>query len=52
MLFYFVKFKKKGTILSKKYPKDYAIDGLDQRPIILIIHDENTFFVNNRRQKV
>lgn len=45
LLPYFVKFKEDNTILSKEYPNDCAVEGLNQQPIVT--HDESIFSANN-----
>ena len=52
LLRYFVKFEKNDKILPKEYPSDCAVGGPDQRPIIMITHDESTFFANDTQQKI
>ena len=52
LLPYFVEFSDNGSILSKVYPDDCAVRGSDQRPIIMITHDESTFSANDGRRKV
>ena len=52
LLPYFVEFFEDGTMVPKEYPDDCAVEGPDQRPIIMITHDESTFFINNWRKKV
>lgn len=49
---YFAEFGKDGSILPKEYLKDCKVDGSNQRPIIIIKHDESTFSTNNGRQKL
>ena len=49
---YFVEFSNNGSILPKVYPDDCAVGRSDQRPIIIITNDENTFSANNGRRKV
>ncbi len=52
LLPYFVEFFEDGTMVSKEYPDDCAVGGPDRRPIIMITHDESTFFANDWRKKV
>lgn len=52
LLPYFVEFSKDRSILPKKYLKNCIIKELNQRLIIMIIYNENTFLANNRYQKV
>ena len=52
LLSYFVEFFEDGTIVPKEYPDDCAVGALDQRPIIMITHDESTFSANDGRSKV
>lgn len=51
LLPYFIKFKKNGTILPKKYLKDYVVRGSDGQLIIMIIYDKSIFSTNNSYQK-
>ena len=44
--YYFIEFDKDRSILPKEYLKNCAVEGLDQRPIIMIIYNKNTFFAN------
>ena len=52
LLPYFVEFQDNGTILLKEYPKNCAVGGPNQRPIIMITYDESIFSANNSRRKV
>ena len=52
LLPYFVEFWDDGTILSKEYPEDCAVGGLNWQSIIMIIHDESTFSANDSRWKI
>ncbi len=52
LLSYFMEFSDDESILSKVYPDDYAVERLDQRPIIMITNDESTFSANDGRWKV
>ena len=52
LLAYFVEFSNDGSMLLKIYPDDCAVGGADQRPIIIITHDENTFSSNDGQWKV
>ena len=47
LLPYFVEFFDNGSILSKAYFDNCAIERSDQRPIIMITHNESKFFTNN-----
>lgn len=49
---YFIEFFKDDTISSKEYISDYVIRKPEKRLIIMITHDKNTFFANNRYKKV
>lgn len=49
---YFIEFGEDKSILSKEYPKDCKISGSNQRLIIIIIYNKNTFFANNEHQKM
>lgn len=51
LLPYLMEFSKDRSMLPQEYPDDYIIDGPDQRPIIIIIYNESTFFANNGYQK-
>lgn len=42
---YMVEFDKNGAIKVKEYP-------VERQPIVIITHNEYTFFVNNRVQRV
>lgn len=52
LLSYLIEFNKKKSILLKKYLKNYVVGGLNQRLIMRIIYNKNTFSVNNSYQKV
>ena len=52
LLPYLVEFKEDGFILPKEYSKDCAMGKSDQKPIILITHDKNTFLANDDCHKV
>lgn len=41
LLPYFVEFFKNGSILEKDYSDDCAIEGPNQKPIIIIIYDKS-----------
>lgn len=45
---YFVEFFKDGSILEKDYSDDCAIEGHNQKPIIIIIYDKSKFLANDR----
>lgn len=47
LLFYFDKFKKNGTILSKEYLDDFIIRVFGQWPIIIITYDKSIFSAND-----
>lgn len=49
---YIVEFEKDGAIKAKTYPSDCAVRGLNQRPIVVITHDECRFSRNDSIQKV
>ena len=51
-LSYFVKFEEDGKILPKKYPSGCAVEGLNQRLIIIITRDKSTFSANDNQQKI
>ena len=51
-LSYFVKFEEDGKILPKKYPSGCAIEGLNQRLIIMLTHDKSIFSANDNQQKI
>ena len=44
---YIVEFEEDGTMKAKTDPSDCAIGGPNRRPIVVITHDECTFFANN-----
>lgn len=48
---YMVEFDKNGNMKLKIYPPDYAVEGENKWLIIMITHDEFTFFVNNGVKK-
>lgn len=52
LLPYFIEIFENGTMVLKEYLNDCAVEKSNQRPIIIIIHDESTFSANNRRRKV
>ena len=41
---YLVEFDNVGNVLEKSYPEGCKVGGEQKRPIILITHDESTFF--------
>ena len=47
LLPYFVELSDNDLILSKIYFNNCIIEKLDQKPIIIIIYNKNTFFTNN-----
>lgn len=47
LLPYFVKFKKDGTILPKKYSEDCIVGGLDWQSIIMVIYNKSIFSAND-----
>lgn len=47
-----MEFSNDGSILPKVYPDDCAVSGSNQKPIIMITHDESTRFANDGRQKI
>lgn len=49
---YLIEFNKDGSIKIKEYPNNYAMERDICWPVIVIIHDECIFFVNNRIWKV
>ena len=44
---YIIGFNKDNIIKSKDYPVYYTVGGEKRRPIIVITHDEYTFFTND-----
>lgn len=52
LLLYFIEFYKEGTIVPKKYPDDYVVEGSNQRLFIVITHDKSTFSANNGYKKI
>lgn len=52
LLLYFIEFKEDDTILLKEHSNDYAVKGLNWRPIIMITYDKSTFSANNNYQKI
>lgn len=51
-LSYLVKFLENSTMVSKKYPSDYAMGKSEKRPVIMIIHDKSTFSTYNKWKKI
>lgn len=49
---YFVEFNEDESILPKEYSEDCNVSELNQRTIIITIHDKKPFFANDRREKV
>lgn len=47
-----MEFGENRSILSKKYPEDCIFGESNQRPIIMITYDKNTFLANDKYQKV
>ncbi len=47
-----MQFFEDGTMIPKEYPDDCEVGRPDQRSIIMITHDEITFFANDGRRKV
>ena len=52
LLPYFVEFLEDSIIASKEYLSDYIVGQLEKRLIIIIIHNKNTFSVNDGYKKV
>lgn len=52
LLPYFVKLSKDSTMILKKYLSNCTVKRSETRPIIMIIHNEDTFFANNGYKKV
>lgn len=48
----FVEFFNNKSILLKIYSENCAINNLNQRLIIMITYNKNTFFINNGQQKI
>lgn len=48
---YMVEFSKDGTMKSKVYPPDCAVEGKNHQQIIIITHDKCLFFANDDVQK-
>lgn len=44
---YMVEFDENGAMKTKKYPVDFLVGGDEHRPIVVITHDECTFFAND-----
>lgn len=44
---YLVEFCNNSFIKEKMYLSDYAVNGLNKRPVILITYNESTFLVND-----
>lgn len=47
LLLYFMEFCNNRSILLKIYSKNYIGGKLNQKPIIMILNNENTFFAND-----
>ena len=47
LLSYFVEFSNDRSILPKIYLEYCAVGGPDQRLVIIITNDKNTFYANN-----
>lgn len=52
LLPYLVRFSEDESMLPKEYSDDCVVDGLNERPIIMITYDENTFSINDGCQKI
>lgn len=52
LLPYLIEFFKNKSILSKEYFNNYIVGVSDQRPIIMIIYDDNIFSTNDNCQKI
>ena len=52
LLSYLVEFSEDGSMISKKYSEDCAMDRLNRRPVIMITYDGSTFSANDGRRKV
>lgn len=52
LLLYFLEFSNNGSILPKVFSDNYTVGGSDQRPIIIITHNESIFSTNDSRQKI
>ena len=48
---YLVEFDSSGQILEKTYPDDCQVSGSQQRPTILITHDESIFSANDGKKQ-
>ena len=48
---YIIEFEKNGAMKDNIYPSNCAVYSNDRCPIIVITHDECTFFANNRIRK-
>lgn len=48
----FVKFFENAIMVTKKSSDNCKVGKLDQKLIIIIIYNENTFFINNRHRKI
>lgn len=48
---YIVDFNADGSMKEKKYPPDCVIGRFNQRPIIVITHDESIFSANDGKQQ-
>lgn len=48
---YLVEFDENGAMKDKTYPLDCVVGGEDCRPVIVITHDECTFFANDGIRK-
>lgn len=48
----FVEFLKDNTIIPKEYPDHSEVKRSDQRSIIIITYNENTFYTNDKYRKI
>lgn len=49
---YLVEFNKDDIIKEKDYSVNFIVNSYNIRPVIIITHDEYTFFPNNKIWKV
>lgn len=47
-----IEFEKDETMKAKVYPDDYAVEGQNRRPVIIITHDKCTFSANDGVRQV
>lgn len=51
LLLYLVRFSKNGSIISKEYPENCIMGGLNMWLVIIITHNESMFLANDGQKK-